>query len=271
MCRSAKISHYAQLNRHMFLINAAIMRLALPIRGGAREAGELIIRLCFGLIKTQTDHQQMLTHSEIRYHRQSRQANINFLLFHSQDLVKAKMLNFRSFPPINLNYVMCYPLTYLSAMMYWPMRLTATPARQSNSPSPLPYSPNSLTKMPLESKTWTRWLLESATTMLLSGPTARPRGHVKDPGSLPRPPSWNSCWRLRRYTCLGIVPAAPVIPAAATAAATVGDVGEPSPFFDPSSSEEASSLAWRKGNPRLSRRETSLAVLRPLEPLVPLP
>lgn len=158
-------------------------------------------------------------------------------------------------------------------MMYWPMRLTATPARQSNSPSPLPYSPNSLTKMPLESKTCTRWLLESATTMLLSGPTAKPRGHVKDPGSLPRPPSWNSCWRLRRYTCLGIVPAAPVIPAAA---ATVGDVGEPSPFFDPSSSEEASSLACRRGRPRLRRRETSLAVLRPLPlplplPLVPLP
>lgn len=150
------------------------------------------------------------------------------------------------------------------------MRLTATPARQSNSPSPLPYSPNSLTNMPLESKTWTRWLLESAHTMLLSGPTARPRGHVKDPGSLPRPPSWNSCWRLRRYTCLGIVPAAPAIPAAAAAAATVGDVGEPSPFFDPSSSEEASSLACRNGRPKLNRRDTSLAVLRPVpDPLEP--
>lgn len=145
-------------------------------------------------------------------------------------------------------------------MMYWPMRLTATPARQSNSPSPLPYSPNSLTKIPFESKTCTRWFDESATTMLLSGPTARPRGHVKDPGSLPRPPNWNSCCRLRRYTCLGIVP--PVIPAAA--AATVGDVGEPSPFFDPSSSDEANSFACRNGRPRLRRRDTSLAVLRPV-------
>jgi len=46
----------------MFLINAAIMRLALPIRGGARS-WELIMRLCFDLIKTENDHQQMLTRS----------------------------------------------------------------------------------------------------------------------------------------------------------------------------------------------------------------
>jgi len=62
MCRSAEISHSARLTRHMFLINAAIMRLALPIRGGARS-WELIMRLCFDLIKTENDHQQMLTRS----------------------------------------------------------------------------------------------------------------------------------------------------------------------------------------------------------------
>lgn len=141
--------------------------------------------------------------------------------------------------------------------MYCPMRLIATPAKQSNSPSRLPKSPNDFTKIPFESNTCMRWLDESATTKLLSGPTATPRGHVKDPGSLPRPPNWNSCCRLRKYKSLREVPTTPVIPAAA--AVTVGEVGEPSPFFEPSSSDEPSSLACRNGSPKLKRRDTSLA------------
>lgn len=151
--------------------------------------------------------------------------------------------------------------------MYCPIRLTATPAKQSNSPSPLPYSPNCLTKIPFESNTCTRWFDESATTMLLSGPTAKPRGQVKEPGSLPRPPNWNSCWRLRRYNCLGEVPATPAIPWAA--AATIGEVGEPSPFFEASSSDDPSSLTCLKGRPRLRRRDTSLATWLRLLPLAP--
>ena len=103
---------------------------------------------------------------------------------------------------------------YLSAMMNCPILLTATPARQSNSPSPLPYPPNqNLVKClsniclfvdkyhhknspnqnlvtdfpnifilifithlfcPSSSNIWTLWLDESATTTVLSGPTAIP-------------------------------------------------------------------------------------------------
>lgn len=83
--------------------------------------------------------------------------------------------------------------------------------------------------------------------MQLSGPTAMPRGQVNDPGSLPRPPNLNSCCLLRKYKVLGEIPA-PGIPAA-----TVGEVGEPSPFFE-SSSDEAISLACRNGKPKLKRR-----------------
>lgn len=53
---------------HMYLINAAIMRLALPIRSPRSQARELIMRLCLRLIKTQTDRCQGLSHSEIKYH-----------------------------------------------------------------------------------------------------------------------------------------------------------------------------------------------------------
>lgn len=74
-----------------------------------------------------------------------------------------------------------------------------------------------------------------------------PRGQVNDPGSLPRPPNWNNCCLLRKYNVLGEVPT-PAIPAA-----TVGEVGELSPFFE-SSSDEAISLACRNGRPRLKRR-----------------
>ena len=100
---------------------------------------------------------------------------------------------------------------HLSAMMNCPILLTATPARQSNSPSPLPYPPNQnlvkylsllLTNIitnnspnqklvtdfpnifiltfithlfcPSSSNIWTLWLDESATTTVLSGPTAIP-------------------------------------------------------------------------------------------------
>ena len=103
---------------------------------------------------------------------------------------------------------------HLSAMMNCPILLTATPARQSNSPSPLPYPPNqNLVKClsnicvfvdkyhhknspnqnlvtdfpnifilifithlfcPSSSNIWTLWLDESATTTVLSGPTAIP-------------------------------------------------------------------------------------------------
>lgn len=82
-----------------------------------------------------------------------------------------------------------------------------------------------------------------------------PRGHVKLPGSLPRPPNWNSCRRFCRYCVLGDIPATPVIPTAA-----VGEVGEPSPFFE-SSSELPNSLAWRNGRPRLSLRDADDVVL----------
>lgn len=89
-----------------------------------------------------------------------------------------------------------------------------------------------------------------------------PRGHVKHPGSLPRPPNWNSCRRFCKYCALGEVPATPVI-----AAAAVGEVGEPSPFFE-SSSELAISLACLKGRPRLSRRATEEADEEPVGPLL---
>lgn len=83
-----------------------------------------------------------------------------------------------------------------------------------------------------------------------------PRGHVKEPGSLPRPPIWNSCRRFCRYCVLGDIPAAPGIPATAAAAA-VGEVGEPTPFFE--SSSELSRSVWRNGRPRLSRRAAAEA------------
>lgn len=46
-----------------------------------------------------------------------------------------------------------------------------------------------------------------------------------------------------------------MIPAAAAAAA-IGEVGEPSTFFE-SSSELATSFAWRNGKPRLKRRRSA--------------
>lgn len=66
-------------------------------------------------------------------------------------------------------------------------------------------------------------------THLLSGPTAMPLGHVKVPGSLPRPPIWKSCRRFCRYCVLGELGDVP------TPVPTVGEVGELSPFFESSS------------------------------------
>lgn len=56
--------------------------------------------------------------------------------------------------------------------------------------------------------TCTLWLDESATTIVLSGPTAIPRGHVKHPGSLPRLPTLNCKRRFCMYWLLGEEPAA---------------------------------------------------------------
>lgn len=57
-------------------------------------------------------------------------------------------------------------------------------------------------------QTCTRWFDESATTIVLSGPTAMPRGQVKQPGSLPRLPTLNCKRRFCRYWLLGEEPAA---------------------------------------------------------------
>lgn len=137
-------------------------------------------------------------------------------------------------------------------MMNCPMRLMATPARQSNSPSPFPYVPNSFKYVPFASNTWTRWFDESATTMRLSGPTEMPRGQVNFPDSLPLPPICRICLLFWRYCVRGVLNLVFVSSVAACACAWVGEARELCKFFE-SSSELCISFAWRNGKPKLSR------------------